>query len=89
MTARREPITVAEHRQLGLTLARMRDELVQIGVWLGSERLPKNHAIVRRLETARNRIDDTRSDLENIMYDRHDGQPGVSTEVYYPDQTAR
>jgi hypothetical protein len=89
VSLRKTPVTVGEHQQLGLALARMRDELLSITVWLGGEHLPKNHAIVNRLGAARKKIDEARSVLENVMYDHHDGQPGVSTEVYYPDQDRR
>lgn len=86
MTTRKKPVTVAEHQQLGLALARMRDELTSISTWLGNEHLPTKHPVLGRLTSARKRIDDARSDLENVMYNDHAGQPGASPEVYYPDQ---
>jgi hypothetical protein len=89
MSNRRKPLTLDEHRQLGLTLAVMRDELVSIDVWLSNEHLPKSHPAVRRLEAAVKRIDAARSDLEEFMYDHHDDERGVNTWVYYPDPADR
>jgi len=89
VTRRKTPTTLDEHRQLGLALAGMRDELMRISVWLANGHLPKAHPVVRHLNAAYNRIDEARCDLENEMYDHHDGQPGVSTDIYYPDKEQR
>jgi hypothetical protein len=89
MTARKTPLTLDEHQQLGPALARMRDELVSIEVWLSGEHLPTNHLVVRRLVAAIINIDQARSELENVMFGQHAGQPGVSPDVYYPDPADR
>ncbi len=70
MTARRTPLTLEEHRALGLALAVMRDEMMRIGTWLANEHLPKNHPAVRALRTAQTRVDDARTALENVAMPR-------------------
>lgn len=87
MSSRRKPFEIGEHVQLGLTLAAMRDELTSMYVWLGNERLPKSHAVVRDIDNAIKRIDRARSNLENEMFaaDREH----ASTDVYYPSRQAR
>jgi hypothetical protein len=90
VTARRTPLTLEEHRQLGLALAGIDRQLGQIWVWLGNERLPKNHAAVRRMQTVRKRLGDARSDLENVMFGGpHGSEPGATTRVYYPHREDR
>ena len=87
MSMRKKPFEDGEHVQLGLTLARMRDELTSIYVWLGNERLPKGHAAVRDIDNAIKRLDGARSKLENVMFtaDREHASP----DVYYPSRQAR
>jgi hypothetical protein len=65
MTARRTPLTLDEHRQVGLALAAMRDEMMRIGTWLANEHLPKNHPAVWALRSAGGRADDARTALLN------------------------
>lgn len=66
MTGRRTPLSLEEHRQLGLALAAMRDELMRITTWLASEHLPKSHPAVRALKSAYGRADDARAVLANV-----------------------
>jgi hypothetical protein len=84
VSTRKKPMPLDEHRNLGLALDAMYRELTQIWVWLGNEHLPKSHKAVRKLETAASRLAAARSDLENLMFDQHNGDPGATTRIYFP-----
>lgn len=81
-------LTLEEHKELGLALAVMRDDLVRYSTMLanaypvaGPEAKPH-----RKLESAYAAIDEARCALENALFDEH---RGAETSVYYPDSDRR
>ncbi|MFF6794323.1 hypothetical protein ACFY9C_35235 [Streptomyces filamentosus] len=82
-------MTFEEHVEMGLGLARLRDELVHRTVQL-SNAYPKSgpeSVPAQRLEKALNAIDKARSELEDMLYGEHQEQAGTS--VYYPQRENR
>lgn len=77
-------LTADEHTHLGHRLAAMRDELTTLYVQLANAypQTGLEAASARKLEKARQAIDDARGDLENALYREHPEQ--AATSVYYP-----
>lgn len=86
-------MTMAEHRELGLALARMRDELVKITVWLPNKHLPKSSPAVTALSQALDKIDKAMDKLDSQVFaDYPPGDGGAGQElmtVYYPHMEDR
>ncbi len=90
MTGGRTPLTVDEHRALGLELASTGDTLAGICAWLADGRLPHDHRVVRALEMAQAGLDEARSALDLVLFeDRHAGAGPYTPAAYYPDAQAR
>jgi hypothetical protein len=77
-------LTLEEHRELGLRLTAIRDELLHLGTQLsnayprsGPEGVPG-----RRLHEARRAVDQARCELDHAMFREHPREG--ETTVYYP-----
>jgi hypothetical protein len=88
--SRKPPLTMDEHRELGMALAIMRDDLTRKITRIGAN-LPKAHRVIQDLLAAVARIDRARSDLEDVMVRDHASSDpeGVSIYVYYPPAEQR
>jgi hypothetical protein len=86
MSARRQPFTLDEHRQLARELHGMREELGQMWMWIANERLPKNHRAVRDLRRAYDQVNQARSGLEGVMFAQLGKEGGADIHIYYPGQ---
>ncbi|MFC8207978.1 hypothetical protein [[Kitasatospora] papulosa] len=82
-------LTAEEHQQLGLRLAAIRDELLHLGTYLsnayprsGPEAVP-----ARRLDEAREAVDQARCELDHAMFREHPRQG--ETTFYYPQTEDR
>ncbi|MGW5003086.1 hypothetical protein ACWEP8_36145 [Streptomyces hydrogenans] len=77
-------LTLAEHVELGRTLAHVRDELIHRSVQLANA-YPKSgpEGVPGQLLTkALDAVDKARSELENALFREHSNE--AETSVYYP-----
>ncbi|MFE9461679.1 hypothetical protein [Streptomyces californicus] len=72
--------TMEQHEHLGMRLAVIRDELLNLYVDVANA-YPKTGPEARHLGRAYETIDKARCELENAMFREH---PEGSTRVYYP-----
>ena len=82
-------LTLAEHQDLGLALACMRDELQKRSIQLarayprsGAEAVPG-----KMLDEALELLESARCELDNMMFREH--QDNGTTQAYYPDDDQR
>ena len=85
-------LTIDEHKELGLKLAKMRDELGAISVQL-SHAYTLASGLNGLTERAQHYIDRLRIRLENYLYDEHGNEllrNGIDAhKFYYPSQEER
>lgn len=79
----KNPLTLEEHRNLGLELARTQDRLVELSVDLAN-RYGKNSKISTRSKAAHTRLSELRSLLEEELFKEHPDLDRQGVEVYYP-----
>ena len=84
MARTRRPLTVDEHRELGIYLRGVHERLVKLNVDLAN-RGPKSSKVVRRAQAAHEALSKLRSELEEEMFRDHPELDGdaVFLNVYY------
>jgi len=94
MSARKTKMTLDEHREMGLYLARANDELVGRSVTISNSKSksdPRAGRVDRSLKRAIDGLRQARSELENMMFadypEETRGQDAL--QVYYPTQVIR
>lgn len=84
MTGRRKvPLSIQQHRDLGIRLARIRDELVEIDCQLRNAYGIKASA-ANKVRSAGVLLDAQRSIMENLVFRDYSEAEGASIALYYP-----
>lgn len=81
-------LTLEEHKELGLTLATMRDELVKRSAQVDNAypRTGPEAKAQKKIHSAYEAIDEARCILEEALFKDY---PDAETTVYYPQQETR
>ena len=85
---RKPGLTFERHREIGLELARIRDQLTELMCEIGNA-YPKASEPARIAQTVTRPLDRLRSTLESRMFAEHQGNNEATTHVYYPSPEAR
>ncbi|MER6602514.1 hypothetical protein [Streptomyces parvus] len=77
-------LSIEEHRELGMRLTAIRDELLHLSTRLGNAypRTGPEAVPARNLNTAREAVDRARSELDHAYFREHPRQ--TDTTAYYP-----
>jgi len=88
MTAGKPGLSIERHQEIGLELARVRDQLTALACEIGNA-YPKASEAGRIAQTMTRPIDRLRGALESRMFAEHQGDGEATTHVYYPSPETR